>query len=313
MPAQHFAPDTTLWTSHNARLHHAGTRDEVRIHYISCPPSPSSTSSSKKKGTILIIHGFPQTSHQFRHVITPLSEAGYHVLAPDYRGAGDSSKPRSGYTKAVMAADLHELLTSHLDIHEKVHVVGHDIGGMIAYAYASRFPDSTASVAWGECPLPGTAQYEKLKHDPGCWHFTFHNVYDLPELLVQGRERIYLQHFYERLGAKPGGVDEEAVEHYAAHFAKAGALRAGFDVYRAFEKDAEENRRWVERKGKCPVPALSLVGGESFLLPGALEMLKEVHESVETEEVEGSGHWIAEEVPDGFVKAVLGWVGKHGK
>ena len=191
--------------------------------------------------------------------------------------------------------------------------IGHDIGGMIAYAYASRYPDAVASCAWGECPLPGTQQYEHLKHSPGCWHFTLHNVYDLPEALTQGRERIYLQHFYERLSVTPGAITEADVDVYTAHYSKAGAMRAGFDVYRAFEEDAEENREWIKEKGKCLVPALALSGSESFLAPGAGDMLKEVHESVEVEEVEGSGHWIAEERPEGFVKAVLGWVGKHEK
>ena len=154
MPARQPLCDSTRWTSHNARLHHAGTRDEIRIHYLSCLP----THNADPKGTVLLIHGFPQTSHQFRHVVTPLAAAGYRVLAPDYRGAGDAPRPRAGYAKAVLAADLHELLTSadHLGIRDRVHVVGHDIGGMVAYAYASRYPEGTASVAWGECPLPGT-------------------------------------------------------------------------------------------------------------------------------------------------------------
>ena len=301
--------DTNTLASRNARLHDVGNRDEIRIHYLSSPPSPSAQSS---KGTILLIHGFPQTSHQFWHVIPALSEAGYHVLAPDYRGAGDSSKPRSGYTKSIQAADLHELVTKYLGIKEKVHVVGHDIGGMIAYAYASRFPDSTASVAWGECPLPGTEQYERHSKGPGCWHFTFHSVYDLPELLVQGRERVYLQHFYERLAATPGAISEADVDYYAAHYSKAGALRAGFDTYRAFDEDKKENLQWVKEKGKSKVPSLALSGKESFLADGAVDMLREVHENVEVAEVEGAGHWIAEENPEGFVKAVLAWVGKHG-
>ena len=211
-----------------------------------------------------------------------------------------------------MASDIHQLVTSHLGIHEKIHVVGHDIGGMVAYAFASRYPDSCASVAWGECPLPGTEQYERLKNVPGTWHFTFHNVYDLPEALVVGREKIYLQHFYERLSATPGAIAEADVDHYAAHFAKAGAMRAGFDVYRAFEEDGEENRGWVKEKGKCRVPALALSGKEGFLADGAEGMLREMHASVEVTEVPGSGHWIAEEKPEGFVKAVLDFVGQRG-
>jgi pimeloyl-ACP methyl ester carboxylesterase len=129
---------------------------DLRIAYIESAPGSSGTS----KGVILLIHGFPQTSFQFRHVIKPLAEAGYRVLAPDYRGAGRSSKPLTGFTKFTMAHDLVRLLDA-LGIDEKVHVVGQDIGGMIAFAMAARHPSRVASVNWGECPLPGTSVHEE--------------------------------------------------------------------------------------------------------------------------------------------------------
>jgi pimeloyl-ACP methyl ester carboxylesterase len=108
---------------------------------------------------LLLIHGFPETSFQFRHVITPLSERGYRVIAPDYRGAGYSSRTRGleGYRKSVLAGDMVSVLDA-LSI-DKVHVVGHDIGGMIAHSFASRYPHRTHSVMWGECPQPGTKAY----------------------------------------------------------------------------------------------------------------------------------------------------------
>jgi pimeloyl-ACP methyl ester carboxylesterase len=183
--------DDSRWVQHNTWLNVADP--EIRIHWIECKPA-----SGDVKGTILLIHGFPQTSYQFRHVITPLADAGYHVIAPDYRGAGESSHPKEGYTKVVMAGDLHELITKHIGIKGKVHVVGHDIGGIIAHAFVAQFPESVASVVWGECPLPGTSVYEKHKHTDFLYHFTFQNVPDLPEALVTGRERIYLKHFYDR-------------------------------------------------------------------------------------------------------------------
>lgn len=147
--------------------------DEVTLYYIDCPAQSGGTSTnnrdgagrsasgsgSKEKGTILLIHGFPETSFQFRHIITPLSQTGYRVLAPDYRGAGYSSKPRDmlGYRKSVLAADLISLLDA-LKV-DRVHVVGHDIGGMVAHSFASRYPERTTSVMWGECPQPGTKVY----------------------------------------------------------------------------------------------------------------------------------------------------------
>lgn len=186
--------DDTRWVSRRYTISGTpSTPDEVTIHTLDCPPATHQDNEpTESKGTILLIHGYPQTSYQFRHVINPLSTAGYRVIAPDYRGAGHSSKPHNptGYHKVTMAADLHTLVRDHLGIKEPVHVVGHDIGGMIAHAYAARFPEDTASVIWGECPLPGTGAYERGKNGAEVWHFTFHWQGDLPEALTVGRERL---------------------------------------------------------------------------------------------------------------------------
>lgn len=306
MASLHRQPiDDQRWISARATL--SGTvswPDDVTLHYIDCPPPPHTTA----KGTILLIHGFPETSYQFRHVITPLSDAGYRVIAPDYRGAGHSSHPRDGYTKSVMAADIHTLLTRHLAITQPVHVVGHDIGGMIAHAYASRFASDTASVSWGECPLPGTDAYEKFKHAPGVWHFTFHWQLDLPEALVAGRERIYLKHFYDRLSVNPDAISPADLDHYEHVFAQPGAFRAGFDVYRAFHQDAEENQAWLHQHGKCPVRCQVLNGDGSFLAGIAEGMANEVYAAVAVATVQGSGHWCAEENPPDFVRKVLAFI-----
>jgi len=284
------------------------TPSENFIHYISCPPP----AQAKAKGTIVLIHGWPQTSYQFRHVITPLADAGYTVIAPDYRGAGKSSKPREGYEKSVMAADIHALLTKHLGIKDKVHIVGHDIGGMIAHAYATRFAVHTASVALGECPLPATEPYDDFaQNNRGVWHFHFHWQADVPEMLTAGKERQYIKHFYDRLLVNAAAIEDEDVDHYAHMFERAGAMRAGFDVYRAFHKDVEENREWVKRNGKCKVPCLALSGAESFLVTIAEKQMLELYEGTETATVAGSGHYCAEENPPDFVRQVLSWVGKH--
>lgn len=121
------------------------TPSEVTIAYALCR-----NDQNKNAETVVLLHGYPETNYQFRHILMPLVKAGYTVVAPDYRGAGDSSRPAAGYDKVTMAEDIHELLIEHLDIQSKVHLVGHDIGGMIAYAYASRYPDETASIAWGK-------------------------------------------------------------------------------------------------------------------------------------------------------------------
>ena len=284
-----------------------GVEKGLMIHYTTCPPPPG----TKSKGYILLVHGFPQTSYQFRRVITPLADAGYHVIAPDYRGAGGSSKPWQGYTKDVMARDLHTLVTKVLGITEKIHIVGHDIGAMISHAYAAQFPEETASICWGEAPLPGSQAYHWRKHSMGGWHYSFHNVPDLPELLVAGKEHIYLKHFYDRLSQNPTAISPEDVDVYAASYSQPGALRCGFNCYRAFEEDAAINTERVKAKGKCGVRCLSLWGAESYIDEAmATKMVGEFYQTAEYRGVKGCGHWIAEENPRDFVSSVLDWVEK---
>lgn len=275
--------------------------EELRLSYI----DSSAPDAGKGKETILLIHGFPETSHQFHRVITPLSEAGYRVVAPDYRGAGLSSKPLTGYTKTQMAEDLRILMQEHLSIQDKIHVVGHDIGGMIAYAYASRYANDVASVIWGECPLPGTSSYEEVKATPALFHFVFHQIRDLPETLIAGKEREYLTHFYNKLAYNSAGIAKEDVDIYTLAFSQPGAIRCGLEVYRSFDQDAEENRKWLKENGKVKVPSLLMMGAKSGLGEMADTMARETHENANVLQVEGSGHWIAEENPDGFVKGVL--------
>ncbi|KAF2994584.1 hypothetical protein E8E13_001585 [Curvularia kusanoi] len=280
--------------------------EELRIGYTDSPAA-----QSHSKGTILLIHGFPQTSYQFHRVIPLLSSSGYRVIVPDYRGAGLSSKPLTGYTKTQMAEDLYLLVKDYLGIKEKVHIVGHDIGGMIAYAYATRYADAVASVIWGECPLPGTSSYEENKATPALFHFVFHQIRDLPETLIAGNERAYLTHFYNKLAFNSAGITKEDVDVYTLAFEQPGAVRCGLEIYRSFERDAEENRKWLKANGKVKVPSLVMMGAQSGLVEFAHAMAEETHEGAEVLQVEASGHYIAEENPEGFAKGVLDFVQKH--
>ncbi|KAH7360476.1 alpha/beta hydrolase fold protein-like protein [Rhexocercosporidium sp. MPI-PUGE-AT-0058] len=281
------------------------TPSEVSIAYIDASPSSSA------KAIVLLIHGYPETSYQFRHVIPLFVERGYRVIAPDYRGAGHSSKPREGYNKVTLATDLYELLTKHLGIKEKVHVVGHDIGGMVAHAYAARFPEGTKSVAWGECPLPGTKEYDNFLLNSGVWHFHFHWQADLPEFLTTGQEEQYIKHFYDRLTSNPHAITPTDLAYYTQVFKQPGAMRAGFDLYRGFHQDVHENRAWVKEKGKCKVPTLTMNGENSSLVNIAEAQAKEFYENVSVATVDGSGHWCAEENPEDFVEKVVKFVEKN--
>lgn len=225
-----------------------------------------------------------------------------------------SSKSMAGYEKSQMAEDLHILIHAHLGIKEKIHVLGHDIGGMIAFPYACQYVEDVASLIWGECPLPGTSIYENVKGIPDVFHFVFHRIPDLPEALIAGREREYLKHFFDKQMYNSAAIGPADLEHYTLLYSQPGAMRAALEVYRAFEKDAEENRKWLAENGKLKVPSLLMTGNEFLLAPHTGTMKDEVHEA-ETAEVlmvEGSGHYIAEENPEAFVKGVLGFVGKHG-
>ncbi|KAF2421078.1 alpha/beta-hydrolase [Tothia fuscella] len=280
--------------------------NEVRIHYIDC------AAHDEEKGVMLLIHGYPQTSYQWRYVITPLSEKGLRVIAPDYRGAGDSSRPKSGFDKKTIADDLYQLVHDHLSIREPIHVVGQDIGGMIAHAYAAWHPEHTKSVMWGECPLPGAKPYESgFKNSPKVWHFAFHQQLDLPELLTQGRERVYLKHFYDRLCFNPSGITPGDVDHYGASFAQPGGMRCGFELYRAFPQDSKDNQAQLRKTGKLKVPAAALNGEQSFLLEIAKEQTEEFYKTCEVVTIDRSGHWIGEENPQDFVDKVFTFVEKH--
>lgn len=292
-------------------------RTGVRMHYYDAGEGPNA---------LVLLHGFPQTSWQWRHVIEPLAAAGYRVIAPDYRGAGHSSRPRSdhghpadvrsgeaalprgGYTKWEMAEDVHLLLHDHLGLTDPAFVLGLDIGSMVATAYAFRYREDTRALGYGEASQPGTSYYERIKSTPTDWHFSFHGILDLPEALVAGRERVYLQYFYDRQAARPTAIDVDTFVHA---YEQPGAMRAGFDLYRAFEQDAVDIRGALESGGKLKIPCLGMYGEASLSHRSAAEELgNEIAESVTVEGIAGSGHWIADENPEALIATVVDFDGR---
>lgn len=214
-----------------------------------------------------------------------------------------------------MAEDIIQLLDA-LGITDKVHLVGHDIGGMIAWSMAARHADRIATVNWGECPLPGTAAHEEDRtgtRGVHQFHFVFHCVRDLPEALVSGREEIYITHFFNKVAFDTAALGPADVEHYVRAYSQPGAMRCAFEVYRAFFEDAEENLEWVRTRGKCKVPAICLSGEHSAHCAQAERMLAEVHEdgTYEVATVPDAGHYLAEENPSGFVEKTLAFIEKH--
>jgi pimeloyl-ACP methyl ester carboxylesterase len=268
----------------------------LRLHYV--------TSGSGQRSVVLL-HGFPQTWWQWHQMIPPLVDAGLRVIAPDYRGAGNSWRPSGGYDKRNMAGDIHLLLREHLRISTPVALVGHDIGLMIAYAYAQAYRNDVSHLIVADAPLPGTIVFDRLRSDPRVWHFAFHSARDVAEMLVAGRERLYLQAFFNARIFNPSAISESDLDLYASAYAAPGAMRAGFELYRAFDQDAQDNRNALKRNGKLTIPVLAVGGATSTSGPFVEEMMHEVAENVTGLRVPHSAHWIAEENPWAFTDGLL--------
>jgi pimeloyl-ACP methyl ester carboxylesterase len=268
----------------------------LRLHYVTAGTGPRA---------VVLLHGFPQTWRQWHRVIPPLVDAGFRVVAPDYRGAGQSWRPPGGYDKRTMAGDIHRLLREHLRIEDPVAVVGHDIGLMVAYAYAQAYRDDVSHLVVVDAPLPGTEVFDRLRSDPRVWHFGFHGARDVAEMLVAGRERQYLQAFFNARIFDPSAITEDELDVYASAYAAPGAMRAGFELYRAFDRDADDNRAALTRNGKLTVPVLAVGGATSTSGPLVEEMMREVAETVTAVRVPRSAHWVAEENPTAFTAALL--------
>jgi pimeloyl-ACP methyl ester carboxylesterase len=280
--------DSTIWTHGMADI-----EPGLRLHYVT---------AGTGERTIILLHGFPQTWWEWRHVIPSLADAGFRVIAPDYRGAGQSSRPLDGYDKRTMAHDLHRLLHEHLNVVGPIDIVGHDIGLMIGYAYAQAYREEVRSLVIIDAPIPGTAFFERVRLNPRVWHFGFHSARDVAESLVFGRERTYLQAFFYARSFDPSAIDLEA---YVSAYSAPGAMRAGFEVYRAFERDGDDNRNTLQTNGKLTIPVLAIWGAISNSGPLLEEMAREVAEDVTGLHVPRAAHWIAEENPSAFLESVI--------
>jgi pimeloyl-ACP methyl ester carboxylesterase len=182
---------------------------------------------------------------------------------------------------------------------------------MIAHAFAVRYPSYVKALIWGECPLPGTTVFEETKAGRMQFHFTFQSQVDLAVHVVTGKEKEYLKHFYDKLSYNANGIPPDVLDHYALMYSQPGSLRAAFSVYEAFELDADENLKIMTEKGKCKIPTLGFNGEFSGYAKDMESMLPEMYENFSMDLVSESGHYVAEENPDGFVESVLKFLAKH--
>jgi pimeloyl-ACP methyl ester carboxylesterase len=238
---------------------------------------------------VVLIHGYAETSDSWAPLAAELVKS-YTVVVPDLRGIGGSSRPAGGYDKKTQAADIRAVVTT-LGF-DRTFIVSHDIGIMVAYAYAALYPDKVERLVVMDAPLPGIAPWDDIIKDHKLWHFSFWGPDE--ERLVQGRERIYLDRIWNDFSASPTQPDELTRKFYAAQYAKPGAMRAGFAHFKAFSQDVEDNKTFQQTK--LTMPVLAVGGGKSFGATQAVVM-RNVAVNVREAVVPNSGHWLMEESP----------------
>lgn len=252
---------------------------------------------------VVLLHGYTQTKHMWAPVIRGLVEART-VLAPDLRGIGGSERTASGYDKKTMAQDVHALV-QQLGLKGPVAVVGHDIGLMVAYAYAAQYPTEVSKVVLLDAFLPGVGDWKSVWLLRDLWHFHFHG--ETPLALVKDRERTYFEHFWNDFAAdRTKSVPEADRAFYAAEYARDDGMRAGFEVFKAFEQDAKDFEELA--KTKLPMPVLVLTG-EKASGQVLIDQAKLVATDVRGIIIPGSGHWLLEEKTGETLAPLLDFVG----
>ena len=266
--------------------HHYVKLKGVRLHYVTLGVGKP----------VLLLHGWPQTWYEWR-LVMPLLAEEYFLVAPDLRGLGDSSRPSTGYDKKTVANDVWQLMHDHLR-QEKFAVVGHDWGAPTAFRLAADHPDAITHLVLLDVPVPGDRPPEQILDNPPRWHHMFHRVPDLPEALTFGRERIYLEWFFSNGTDQAGVFSDGDIQEYVRTYSQPGAMRAGFNFYRARPKDVEDNRATLASGFKLPMATLGLGGGGSRGRGDlVVESLRRVAIHAEGGSIAECGHFIPEEKP----------------
>jgi pimeloyl-ACP methyl ester carboxylesterase len=252
---------------------------------------------------VLLLHGFGDTGDMWEPLAAVLVK-DHTVIVPDLRGMGLSSHPETGYEKVSQARDIAAIL-DQLKIQE-VALVTHDIGNMVGYALAAEHPDRVTKWVVMDAPLPGLGTWYSQLTNPKVWHFNFRGPDT--ERLVAGRERILLDRFYNDLSANPAAIDDQTREHYAALYARPGAIHNAFSgQFAAFTEDAEDNKALFAKTGKLPMPVLAIGGDYSYGASMQTE-LAFVASNVRGAVITNSGHWIMEEQPQQAISVILPFI-----
>jgi pimeloyl-ACP methyl ester carboxylesterase len=245
---------------------------------------------------VVLIHGFGDTGDMWAPLAAELAR-NHTVVVPDLRGMGLSSHPAGGYDKRTQAADIRSVLAQLRIDHSAV--VGHDIGTMVAYAYAARYPDKTDRLVVMDAPVPGIPPWDQIVRSPALWHFSFGGPD--AERLVAGRERIYLDRFWNEFAGDPSKIDEATRVYYTAFYARPGAMHSAFAQFLSIPKDAEDNK--ISLAAKLNMPELAIGGAKSFGTNEAIVMRNAANHVTELV-IPNSGHWLMEEQPAATITAV---------
>ncbi len=246
---------------------------------------------------VVLLHGYGETGDMWAPLAADLAR-DHTVLVPDLRGLGLSSKPSGGFDKKTQAEDVDGVMTA-LGVGQ-ADVVAHDIGNMVAFQFAARHPERVRRLVLIDAPVPGVGPWEEVLKNPLLWHFRFGGP-DM-ERLVAGRERIYLDRFWNEFSASPDRFGEAARQHYAKLYALPGAMHSGFAQFAAFDQDAIDNREFLAH-GRLKMPILALGGQKSFG-PMMATVMRAAGDDVTEGVVPDSGHWIMEENPRATIQLV---------
>jgi len=250
---------------------------------------------------VIMIHGFGDTGDMWEPLATVMM-GNHTVIVPDLRGMGLSSSAEHGYDKKTQGQDIGQILDA-LNV-GKADLVTHDIGNMVGYAFAAQYPDRVKRWVAMDAPLPGLGHWDEIIRSPALWHFNFRGP-DV-ERLVAGRERIYLDRFWNELSANPKAIDEATRAHYAALYSRPHAMHNAFEQFAAFSQDAIDNKSFAA-KGKLTMPVLAIGADHSFG-PGMAAELGFAASNVTGKVIANSGHWLMEEQPAATVSAIVDYL-----
>lgn len=272
--------------------HGTAQLDEIAMHYVRCGAGPA----------FVLLHGFPQDWYEWRAVMAALASQ-HTVVAVDLRGVGGTDAPAAGYDAATMAADVHQLV-ERLAL-GPIHLVGHDVGGWVAYAYARLHPESLSRVTVIETLLAGTKRFENPPAGVPLWHGEFHMIPRLPEALVADRQATYFAHFFDIGTFGEGVFTADDIAHYAAAYGDEAHLRAAFEMYRAVPQNISFN---ISHREPIATP-LHLIGGEHVFGEALTDTAVELRDEFGWRDVRASivpdgKHYIVEERPDDVVALI---------